>query len=320
MNDAAPPFASPDPTAQDSDPTDSSSWKARLSLGFVRVGERTVLAEREHLGPLRVQRPFYPEGERSCHVYVLHPPGGVVGGDRLELDARAGKGAQALLTTPAATKLYRSAGARARVRQTLRVEAGAALEWLPQETIAFSGALAELHTRVELRGDARFVGWEISCLGRPASGERFERGELAQRIELLRDDKLLYSERGRYLGGSPLLRAAWGLADQPVLGTLLCAGADLTAHLPTLRAALDEVSASHAKHESERAETRAAPPPSRQGRVGPCASVSCMGELLVARYLGPSTEVARACFTRLWELARPLLLARAANAPRIWLT
>lgn len=315
MSDAAPPLVPTDPAAQVADSPEGSSWRARLSLGFVRVGERTVLSEREHVGPLRVQRPFYPEGERSCHVYVLHPPGGVVGGDQLEIEARAAPGAHALLTTPAATKLYRSGGARARLRQTLRVEPGAALEWLPQETIAFSGALAEVQTRVLLRGDARFVGWEISCLGRPAAGERFERGELSQRIELWRDDKLLYSERGRYLGGSALLRAAWGLAGQPVLGTMLCAGADLTAHLPALRAALDggSVPAAHGSEE-------AAPLASRQGDAAPSAAVSCMGELLVARYVGPSTERARACFTRLWEVARPLLLARAATAPRIWLT
>lgn len=287
---------------------ESSSWRARLSLGFVRAGDRTVLSEREHIGPLRVQRPFYPEGEGSCHVYVLHPPGGVVGGDQLEIEARAAKGAHALLTTPAATKLYRSAGAHARLRQTLRVEPGAALEWLPQETIAFSGALAELQTRVELRGDARFVGWEISCLGRPAAGERFERGELAQRIELLRDDKLLYSERGRYVGGAPVLDAAWGLAGQPVLGTMLCAGVELTAHLPALRAAL-----------AEQVEAERLPKP-REAGPSATAAVSCMGELLVARYLGPSTEAARACFARVWAIARPLLLACAATAPRIWLT
>ena len=188
-----------------------SGWDAKLSLRFASRGDRTEIVERRHHGPLRIQRPFYPEPSGTCHVYVLHPPGGVVGGDQLALDVSVDAGAHALLTTPAATKLYRSAGARAGVRQTLRVARGARLEWLPHETIAFSAAHAELMTRVELAAGARFLGWEMLCLGRPASDERFDRGEVRQSIEIEIGGKPAYCERGSYAAGDEVLSAAWGL-------------------------------------------------------------------------------------------------------------
>ncbi len=273
---------------------EQAGWDAQLTLRFAARGERTELVERTHHGPLRVQRPFYPEASGTPHVYVLHPPGGVVGGDTLGLTVEVSAGARALLTTPAATKLYRSAGPRSRVQQTLRVRRGACLEWLPQETIAFSAANAGLETHIELEAGARFLGWEILCLGRPASGERFDRGEVAQRIELRSEGKLAYRESGRYRGDGAVMGAAWGLAGQPVTGTFVCAGLALGPHLEQLRAALQGVSA--------------------------LAAVSCMGELTVARYLGPKTEEARACFARVWEVVRPLVVGQRADAPRIWAT
>jgi urease accessory protein len=274
-----------------------TGWEATLALSFVRAAARTELHERRHSGPLRVQRPFYPEGGDVCHVYVLHPPGGLVGGDRLRIEVRAETGAHALLTTPAAGKLYRSQGSRASQQQILRVAPGARLEWLPQETIAFEGARAELSTRVELSGDAGFLGWEIVCLGRPAAGERFERGELRQSIEILRDERPLYVERGAYLAGAAVLSAPWGLAGQPVFGTLVCAVAGASACVEAARAL-------------------AAQPAWAPG----LAAVSGWDELLVARYLGPSAEQAREFFTALWRQLRPALLQREVSLPRIWRT
>jgi urease accessory protein len=274
-----------------------SGWEATLALSFVRDAARTALHERRHSGPLRVQRPFYPEGGEVCHVYVLHPPGGLVGGDRLRIEVRVERGAHALLTTPAAGKLYRSQGERASQQQILRVAQGARLEWLPQETIAFEGARAELSTRVELSADAAFLGWEIVCLGRPAAGERFERGELGQSIEILRDERLVYIERGAYRAGDALLSAPWGLAGQPVVGTLVCAVPGASACVEAAR----ELAA--------------------QAQWGPgLAAVSGWDDVLVARYLGPSAEQARELFTALWRQLRPVLLAREASLPRIWRT
>src|SRR6185369_16165309 len=147
------------------------SWKARLELGFTRESERTVLSRKLHDGPLVVQKPLYPEGSAVCHAIVVHPPGGMAGGDELELTSSVAQGAAALLTTPGATKWYRTAGPQA--SQRIAFDAQGTLEWLPQETIVFDGALAQSALEVDLATDASLVGWEIVCLGRAGSGERF---------------------------------------------------------------------------------------------------------------------------------------------------
>lgn len=280
-----------------------AGWQAALELSFVRDGERTALRDRRHRGPLRVQRPFYPEPSGVCHVYLLHPPGGLVAGDQLRIDAQVAPGAHALLTTPAASKVYRSAtdDLQATQRQRLCVSDGARLEWLPQETIAFCGARAELCTRVELSGDARFMGWEILCLGRPAAQERFDRGVLRPQLELLRDGQLLYVERGLYEAGSPLMNAAWGLAGQSVFGTLWCAAPDAARQLERVRERLASLcSAAHSG--------------------GPRLAASAWDDCLVVRYLGPSTEEARTGLAAAWAALRPQIVGIEAVVPRIWRT
>jgi urease accessory protein len=271
-----------------------TGWEAQLKLSFVRDGARSVLHERTHTGPLRVQRPFYPEGSGVCHVYVLHPPGGLVGGDRVHLDVSTEADVHALLTTPAAGKLYRSAGGLSEQTQTLRVAPGARLEYLPQETIAFDGARGQLTTRVELSADARFLGWEMLCLGRPAAQESFTRGTVGQSLELSRDGRSLLHERGWHVGGSAALTAPWGLAGWPVVGTFVCAARDASSCI-------------------ERAREVALP------RLG-LAAISGWDDLLVARYLGPSVEQGREFFLALWGLLRPALLGCEACSPRIWRT
>ncbi|MEO8565991.1 MAG: urease accessory protein UreD, partial [Betaproteobacteria bacterium] len=160
----------------------ASRWRAELRLRFERSGPRTVLAERVHAGPLRVQKSLYAEGHGVCQNIIVHPPGGIVGGDALVIDADAGRGAHAQLTTPGAAKWYRSAGEPATQHLVLRAGEAAVIEWLPRETIVYDGAIAELDSRIELAGDAVFIGWDIVCLGRTASGERFHQGSLRQQL------------------------------------------------------------------------------------------------------------------------------------------
>jgi len=270
------------------------SWRAELALAFERRAGRTVLAARRHEGPLVVQKPLYPEGESVCHAIVLHPPAGIAGGDELALSVRNAGSAHALLTTPGAGKWYRSAGSWARQRLDFEVEAGGCFEWLPQETIVFAGARAKLETEVRLSGDARYIGWEIMCLGRTGSGETFDRGSCRLRTTILRDGRRQWVERGIIEGGGALLDARVGLAGQPVCGTLIVAapaiGADLVAAC------------------------RAPQPSSGTG------SVTRMPGTLLARYLGPSSEAARRYFAALWGIIRPEVLGRAAILPRIWAT
>jgi len=271
-----------------------AGWRAELALGFERRGAKSVLAARRQDGPLAVQKPLYPEGEGVCHAIVLHPPGGVAGGDELEIAARVGEGAHALLTTPGAGKWYRSAGAWARQSLGFEVARGACLEWLPQETIVFDGALAGMRTEVRLEGDARFIGWEILCLGRTGSGERFARGACRLATEVSREGRPLWHERGRIEGGSPLIESAAGLRGEPVAGTLLASAPEIDDYvLGACRELRPAVGA---------------------------GAVTRLPELLVARYLGSSSESARNWFIALWRILRPALLGRESIEPRIWRT
>ncbi|GAB6039835.1 urease accessory protein UreD [Endothiovibrio diazotrophicus] len=267
-------------------------WKAELRLGFAARGGRTVLASRRQRGPLVVQRPFHPEGA-VCHTYLLHPPGGVVGGDRLEIEVGVAAGAHALITTPGATKFYRSAGAVAHQSQRLRVAAGGALEWLPQENIFFPGADASVEGRVELGEGARFIGWEILCLGRPTIEERFEHGSARLGLQVWQDGRPLLMERLRVDGAEALARPA-GLNGRPVSATLVITPAD-DAMLAAARAALPE---------------------SVVGVVG----ATLVDGLLLVRFLGEQAEEARRCFIPVWQAVRPMLLDREACPPRIWAT
>ena len=272
-------------------------WDAALELGFATDGRATRLARRAHRGPLCVQRPFYPEGPEVCHVVLLHPPGGLVGGDRLAIDVVVASGAAALVTTPAAGKAYRTAGLPAGQRSTLTVEDGASLEWLPQETIVYDGAVATLETRVELGRDARFIGAETICLGLPARNEAFAHGSCRQVVEIWRAGRPLFIERGRFDGGGPGLDARWGLGGATVLGLLVA--------VPVPPAPVIDELRDHA----------AALP------AGEAAAVTVLGgETLVCRHLGARSERARAFVHDVWRRLRPALLGRAAVAPRIWAT
>jgi urease accessory protein len=202
-----------------------AGWQGRLVLGLERRGARTVVARREHVGPLVVQRPFHPEADGTCHVYLLHPPGGVVGGDELELEVEVASGASALLTTPAATKLYRTAGSRAVVHNRLTVRPRGVLEWLPQETIAFGGTDALLATEVALDPGASFLGWEITCLGRPASKDDFITGRLDQRFSLALGARPLLIDRLLTEGGGALQCSSFGWGGRTVYGCFVAVGA-----------------------------------------------------------------------------------------------
>jgi urease accessory protein len=273
-------------------------WSAALELAFAADGGATRLARRAHRGPFVVQRPFFPEGREVCHVYLLHPPGGLVGGDELRLDLRVGPAAHTLVTTPAAGKAYRTTGPVARQSHALTVEAGGTLEWLPQETIVYGGASVEIETRVDLAPGARFFGAETLCFGLPARGEPFARGSCRQRFDLRRDGAPILIERGRFEGGASVQTAAWGLGGATVLTLIVASPAPEAAIVDGLRAL------------------------AAQTPDGDRAAVTVLGEgaALVVRHLGGSAERARAFAQAIWQSVRPALLGRDARAPRIWAT
>ena len=280
--------------ARSQEATAATAWKARLELRFAHAQGRTTLAHRDHAGPLAVQKPLHPEGDAVCQVVVVHPPGGVAGGDALTIALDVGAGAHAQLTMPAAAKWYRSAGAEATQHVAAHVGPGAVLEWLPQGAIVFDGARACSTLRVALAGSARLVAWELVCLGRAAAGERFDTGRWRQRLEIVRDDALIWSERADLPGGSPLLAAAVGLNGAPVFGTFVAVS-------PTL----DDAALAAAR--------RVVP---RRGE----SALTRLPEVLVARYRGPASDDGARHFAALWTALRPGLIGRDALPPRIWST
>lgn len=276
---------------------DGDGWHARLELGFARRGERTALLHNRNLGPLRVQRPFYP-APGECHVCVLHPPGGLVAGDRLDIAVDCAAGTRVLLTTPGAGRVYRG-GNSARPQNfavSLRVAADAHCEWLPQENILFDGAWAHNSVRVDLASGGHYTGWEIVCLGRPAARETFTHGLLDQRLWLWRDGRPLLGERLHIAGGGALLRAPWGLAGQPVFGTLVT-----TLRHPEALPRLREVLAGVAENDLLAAATE-------------------LPELLIVRARAGDATRLRGLFIALWQELRRLQYAVEPALPRIWAT
>jgi len=220
-----------------------------------------------------------------------------VPGDQLSVQARVESGAQVLLTTPASTKVYRSHGPTSSQSTQLFVDGNGGLEWFPQETIVFNGARTELSTRVDLSGDqGGFTGWEILCLGCPASGDPFKKGSCRQSFEVWRDQNPLWIDRCKYDGGSFLLREAWGLGGASVVGTMICV-TDEVGLLEELRSFYEAL-------------------PSASYRV----VATQLRDVVVVRYLGHHAEEAKEIFAGLWSVSREWLSGRAVCEPRIWKT
>lgn len=268
-------------------------WLAGLELEIVRSGGRSVVGRSRQNGPLTIQSPFYPEGNDLCHLYLLHPPAGIVGGDRLRLQIEAKPGARALLTTPGATKFYKSDGKLAIQEQTLTVAPQGSLEWLPQETIFFPNTFARMQTTIHLQEGASITGWEINCLGLPINKRSLEKGQVTTGLQLYRDGTPLLLERMQ-TGPEKAEYQAGFLRDCPVFATFFASGCNGKL-LDELRN--DIVSA----------------------RKGDWAA-TLLSDLLVLRYLGGSVLEAKEIFTQAWQCLRPQILDRTSCPPRIWAT
>ena len=273
----------------------TSGWRAHLKLRYSARDSKTVLLEQQHAGPLFVQKPFYPEGSQTCHTYLVHPPGGVVGGDTLGLDVTVESLGHAMVTTPAAGKFYRSAGPQAVQINEFTVADGAALEWLPQETILYNQANAKMRTTVRLEKGARFIGWEMICLGLPAAKQLFSLGRLDQRFEILRENQPVFIEPFRIQAHDPVLTARWGLGGRPAIGTMVATTADKA----LLRAIREKT-----KPKDETDEFAA----------------TQINDLTICRFVGSDVYAGFRYFLHAWHVLRPVVMERPVCLPRIWAT
>jgi urease accessory protein len=202
-----------------------ATWHARLALAVRLDDHRRCVVFAAHEGPLRVLKTLYPEGDGIAHQVLVHPPGGIVGGDRLDITLDLQPHAHAVLTTPGATRFYRSAGGTGAQHVHATLGGGARLEWLPLESIAHSGCIAQNRAQFELANDAEMIGWDLLALGLPAAGEVFAAGRFAQHLELpgvwlergvidSADTRLLQSPLG--LAGRSTLLTLWFACGQPM--------------------------------------------------------------------------------------------------------
>ncbi|WP_440876787.1 urease accessory protein UreD [Thalassotalea sp. PLHSN55] len=284
-------------------------WLASLSLVFSHSNFGTALAATKRQGPLSVQKAFYPEGRDCAHIYLLHPPAGIVSGDQLRISLELQKNAHVLVTTPGANRFYRaredqSIGESKQLQiTTFSLAQHAICENFPQETIVYEGADAVNTVDIHLSSSSVYFGWDISCLGLPSSNQPFKHGSYTQLNRLYCDNKLIYHDRIAISPNNQLMAHSAGLAGRSVFATFLVYAPKQLA-LASERQQLVE----HLREiiEQQHAENK--------------VSITDIKGLLVIRYLGEQANEAKHLFIRLWQHLRPQLISNSAVEPRVWHT
>lgn len=271
----------------------SNNWHGSLDLVYAQHQGKTQIIHSQMKAPLKVQRPFYPE-DGVCHSVVLHTAGGIVGGDRNNLSFHLWPHAQALITTAIAGKIYRSDGLQAIQSMQMQVDTNACLEWLPQETIVFDGAIYRQEMHVELAPGAKWLGWEITRFGRTARGERFLTGDWKSYTEVWQQGLPLWIDRQWLPGGKNIIDSPHGLAGLPIVGSLAWIGQPVEPEI------VEKARVLFPKHSSSQ------------------AGVTCLPTGLLCRYRGSSTTEVRNWFTEVWQLLRSPYLNRSICLPRVW--
>jgi urease accessory protein len=267
-------------------------WQGHLQLVYGYNHAKTQAIQHQGTAPLKVQRSFYPEAESICHNTILHTAGGVVGGDRIQIDIDLQPNSRAVITTAAAGKIYGSKGTPAVQYIVQNIGEHACLEWLPQETIVFNQAIFHQHLRVNLAATASWLGWEINRFGRTARGERFTQGEWKSATEVYREGKPIWIDR-QLLYGDAMVDNPHSLAGHSIVGSLAWIGMEVSKDLVV------------------EARSIFAGEPSKIG-------VTRLTEGLLCRYRGDSTTEVRQWFTAVWHLLRHSFLHSPPIHLRVW--
>jgi len=273
----------------------SPSWLAKLSLSYERTSIGTVLKKSLHEGPLRVQKALFPEGNDICHSIIIHPPAGIAGGDVLEIDVFVGTECHTVLSTPSATKWYKSFNNPATQSIQFDLGASAKLDWLPQENLFFKGADAKVLTKLNLHSSSSFIGWDAAMLGRHASGEEWSKGHVHMRNQIYRDGKLLWIENGQINAEDMYYKSLPQIGSSPVFATLWAVGPACS------RTLAESLSIMMPWTDSLRAGVTYLP----QG-------------VLLARAVSNDIELTRNWMINTWSTLRPLVHGVPAKSLRLW--
>lgn len=286
-----------------------SGWHGKLALNYTVADGQTRLAHPETQAPLRIQRPFYPEGAEVCHSVMVHTAGGMVGGDLLDYQIRLQPQAHALITTAAAHKVYRSTGAIAQQTTQIQIEDQASLEWFPQETIVFNAAQFQQSLRVDLAETAVWCGWDITRFGRSASGEQFTEGNWRSHLEVWQGEQPLWIDRQRLEGSLERIQSPHGLNGQSVVGTFALVGQAVSP---------EQIEQARQMGQALLISQPDSLDPTASGSQRPDIGVTRLTQGMICRYRGTSSQAARRWFIAVWQQLRPVYSNRPACLPRVW--
>ncbi|MGB3405833.1 MAG: urease accessory protein UreD [Microcoleaceae cyanobacterium] len=273
----------------------TNNWEGLLKLSYEYRQDSTQLIEGYSKAPLKIQRSFYPEGQEICHSTILHTAGGIVGGDRLNQNIHLQSNSHAVITTAAASKVYRSNGQQAQQKIEIDVEDNGYCEWIPRETIVFNGAIYRQDLRVNLAENATWLGWEITRFGRTARGEQFLTGNWRSCTEVWQNNQPLWIDRQWLPGGETIINSPHGLREKPIVGSLSWLGKPISKEM------LKKVRGLSNPQDTE-AET----------------GVTLLLSGLLCRYRGNSTQEVIDWFTKVWQLLRQYNGKSVTGLPRVW--
>ena len=255
-----------------------------LRADFQAIGDRTQAANVFETGGLRMR---FPKVAQGCEGVIINSGGGVAGGDRATYDFDIGPGAHVTLTTQTAEKIYRAQADAAEIGVSLRVGAGASVEWLPQETILFDGARLSRRLDIALEEDSRLTLVESLIYGRIAMGEIAMQGFMRDRWRIRRSRRLIFAEEMRLDGDMT------GTLDRPAVGDGARSSATVRHVAPHAEGRLAAIRATLADASCE-------------------WGASAWGGMVLVRLLSPSPEKLRAAIVTL------LQSLRGRDAPRVW--
>jgi urease accessory protein len=270
-------------------------WQGFLSFTLEERFGKTVVKDKKHFGPLVLQRPYYQEDDRPT-ILVIHPPGGVVAGDELITQITLKPNVKGFISTPAATKFYRSLGARSYQQQKITLGKQTQLEWLPQETLFFNQCRVHNHLNFQLQdSDCALIAWDMIGLGRPAMQEQFAEGELLQKVQISLGDTPIFTDQFYFYNTPELLSSPFGLNGQTLMATMLFYHPEVD-RLKQLKGTLLE-----------------------QDWAKICG-ITLVDRVLVLRTLDSDLDDLKLRLVSAWQLARPVIIEAESIMPRIWKT